>query len=89
MAITCGCVCRNEGQFPSHIQSYMQLGKRLKSFLVYLNVAHIVPDKRLTQLMNDLFGVQICKRSIENSLKEAVKKRESCVQTNHANYQTM
>lgn len=73
MAITCGCGCRNEGQFPSHIQSYMQLGKRLKSFLVYLNVAHSVPYKRLTQLMNDLFGVQICKRSVENSLKEAAK----------------
>ena len=74
MAITCYCGQRQMGQFPEDVTAYVQLGKRLKSFLVYLNVAHVLPYDRLTQVMRDLFGIRICKRSIENSLEEAATK---------------
>jgi transposase len=64
MAITCQCGQR-------------QLAQRLKSFLVYLNITHVLPYARLTQLMNDLFDIQICKRSIENALEETATKAMS------------
>ena len=63
MAITCQCGQRHLGQFPDHVTAHLQLAQRLKSFLVYLNVTHVLPYARLTQLMNDLFDIQICKRS--------------------------
>ena len=74
MGITCQCGQRHVGQFPDHVTAHLQLAQRLKSFLVYLNVAHVLPYARLTQLMNDLFGIQICKRSIENALEETATK---------------
>jgi len=74
MAITCHCGQHHVGQFPGHVTAYVQLGKQLKSFLIYLNVAHVLPYDRLTQVMTDLFGIRICKRSIENSLEEAATK---------------
>jgi hypothetical protein len=74
MAITCHCGQPHVGQFPGHVTAYVPLGKQLKSFLIYLNVAHVLPYDRLTQVMTDLFGIRICKRSIENSLEEAATK---------------
>lgn len=72
--IKCSCGTCNTGQFPEHVKSSLQLGQQLKSFLIYLNVAQLIPFKRLTEMMKDLFSVSICKRSIENSLEQAATK---------------
>jgi transposase len=74
IAITCSCGHCNMGQFPEQVKGHVQLGQKLKSFLVYLNVSQLLPYKRLTQLMDDLFNIKICKRSVENSLEEATTK---------------
>ena len=76
MAITCSCGHYQTGQFPEDIRAHIQLGSHLKSFLVYLNVAQLIPYKRLTDVMSDLFGTRVCKRSIENSLEQAATKAE-------------
>jgi transposase len=76
MAITCSCGHCQTGQFPKNIRAHVQLGACLKSFFVYLNVAQLIPYKRLTNVMSDLFGIRVCKRSIENSLEEAATKAE-------------
>ena len=56
------------------MKSSLQLGQQLKAFLIYLNVAQLIPFKRLTEMMKDLFNVSVCKRSIENSLEQAATK---------------
>ena len=72
--VTCQCGKVHTGQFPETIKAYVQIGSVLKSMLVYFNVQHVIPYQRLTQIMNDLFGVKICKRTIENTLIEGGNK---------------
>ena len=41
--VKCSCGTCNTGQFPEHVKSSLQLGQQLKSFLIYLNVAQLIP----------------------------------------------
>lgn len=72
--ILCQCGHPNQGQFPAHITGSLQIGQRMKSFLIYLNVMQLIPYKRLTLLCRDLFQFDLCTRSIENTLEEAATK---------------
>jgi len=74
ISVRCKCGHRNEGKFPEHIQAPMQLGKNTQALLVYLNVAQLIPLKRLQVLCSDLFGLNLCKRSIENILQRCYEK---------------
>src|SRR4030042_6650172 len=67
--IKCTCGHCNKGEFPEHIKSPMQIGQNLKSFIVYLNTAHYLPYKRLTQLVKDLLNFHLNKVTIENALE--------------------
>lgn len=67
----CKCGHRNRGTFPKYVKAPMQTGSNIQSFLVYLNVAQIIPLKRLKILCEDLFNLTICKRTIENVLEKA------------------
>jgi len=64
----CSCGCINQGKFPDNIQSYVQIGANAQAFLVYLNVAQLIPFKRLKDIANDLFGFPISEGSIDNIL---------------------
>ncbi len=77
VSILCECGHCNVGQFPEHIQASVQIGQKMRSFLIYLNVKQVIPYKRLTELCTDLFGFNLCKRSIENALEEAAIKGQS------------
>ena len=67
----CPCGCWNEGQFPDPIKAPIQIGPNARSFLVYLNIAHLIPYRRLTQISQDLFQCPISEGSIDNALEEA------------------
>jgi len=51
-----------------------QYGIRLKSLISYLNVYHILPYKRLTELVKHLYGIQISQGTISNFNKELQSK---------------
>jgi len=57
--IKCTCGHCNKGEFPKHIASPMQIGQNLKSFIVYLNISHYIPFKRLKQLIKDLLNIPV------------------------------
>jgi transposase len=73
----CECGCINTGVFPEHITAPIQIGDNAKSFMIYLNIAHLLPYKRLTTLTEDLFGFSISEGSIENILETAGEKAKS------------
>ncbi len=66
--IRCSCGHPNKGEFPDYIKSPFQLGQNLKSFIVYLNTAHYIPYKRLSQLVDDLLNIHISEGTIDNTL---------------------
>jgi len=74
MEVKCPCGTCNSGTFPEHIKASFQLGQQLKSCLIYLNVAPLIPFKGLTNMMVDLFKIKVCQRRVENSLEPAATK---------------
>lgn len=45
--------------FPDGVDAPTQYGVSLKSMAVYLQHQHFIPEKRMQQLLDDLFGVHI------------------------------
>lgn len=50
--------CRGltKAAFPEGVTSPVQYGPRIKATAVYLNVQQLIPEDRVAQVMNDLFG---------------------------------
>lgn len=74
LGITCSCGHCNKGAYPERIKAPFQIGRNMKSFLVYLNIGQLIPYKRLEQLCQDIFNFKLCTRTIENTLEEAYQK---------------
>ena len=74
IGIKCKCGNCNYGKFPDDIKSSVQIGKNIKSFMVYLNIYQSIPYKRLSKLSKDILGFDISQRSIEKILTLAAKK---------------
>ena len=55
--------------FPDDVKAPIQYGKGLKAFLVYLYDWHFIPNDRLVQLVNDLFGFRISPATIDAARK--------------------
>lgn len=75
--IKCSCGHCNKGVFPNNINSPMQLGVNIKSFITYLNIAHKLPYYRLKKIMSDMLNIQISEGSIENVLEKCGEKSDS------------
>ena len=68
-AVYCCAGCRGEtkADFPDGVISSAQYGERVRAAAVYLNVQQLVPEDRVAQAMNDLFGAQsLCSASVTN-----------------------
>ena len=58
-----------QAAFPDDVKAPTQYGKGLKAFLVYLYDWHFIPNDRLVQLVNDLFGFRISLATIDAARK--------------------
>ncbi len=59
-AYTCGCAssgAQTRANFPDDVAAPVQYGSRLASFVVYLLHAQFLPERRVVEVMADLFGV--------------------------------
>ena len=75
--IKCSCGHCNNGVFPNNINSQMQFGINIKTFITYLNIAHKIPYHRLGKIMVDMLNIQISEGSIENILEKCREKSNS------------
>ena len=57
----CKCTCGKmvENDFPVGVDSPVRYGKNIETLIGYLNVRQYLPFKRLQEMMNDIFAVQI------------------------------
>jgi transposase len=63
------CACVTRGRFPEHVTQPTQYGDRLSGLLVYLTVFQMLPNERLTELMNDLLGTSPAEGTIHHALE--------------------
>src|SRR5271168_5152878 len=59
--------CRGETKaaFPEGVISSTQYGERIRAAAIYLNVQQLIPEDRVAQALNDLFGApQLCPASV-------------------------
>jgi transposase len=53
----CGCAAR--GEFPEEVTQPVQYGRRLLALVVYLNQYQLLPKKRVTELVADVWGATL------------------------------
>jgi transposase len=58
-ACRCGCGTVTKAEFPKGVGAPVQYGERIRGHAIYLNGGQLVPEDRVAQAMNDLFGVSI------------------------------
>src|SRR5664279_787685 len=58
-ACWCGCGTVTKGEFPRGVGAPVQYGERVRGCAIYLSGVQLVPEDRVAQTMNDLFGMTI------------------------------
>jgi transposase len=53
------CVAETKADFPAGVAAPAQYGERIRAAAVYLNVQQLIPEDRVAQTMNDLFGAPL------------------------------
>ena len=81
---SCGHI--NTAAFPVGINAPVQYGNRLKSIIVYLKGYQLLPFKRTTELLSDLFNVNLSQGTLDNItrsssdiLREPLKQIADCI----------
>ena len=69
--VCAGCGKTHKASFPSGINGTASYGDNMQAILTYLNAYQLLPMKRTTELMWDLFGVKVSQGTIVNSAAEA------------------
>jgi transposase len=72
----CTCTCGKvvESDFPAHVDSPVKYGKGIESLIGYLSVRQYLPFKRLQEMLNDIFAVQISEGGLHCLLKRLAYK---------------
>ncbi len=73
----CGHVTR--AGFPEGINAHTQYGERIKNVVVYLQNYQLLPEDRLAEGMNDLFGVPLTTGTIANICRRAADRLRDTV----------
>jgi transposase len=65
-AHTCGCSCGayTQADFPDGVTAPVQYGPRIAALAVYLQTYHFIPEDRLTELLKELYGIDISTATI-------------------------
>lgn len=63
------CQRKAEGQFPQRVKAPVQYGVRIKAISAYLQHQHFIPEKRLSEIFQDVFGCPISEGTIVNQSK--------------------
>jgi transposase len=67
----CACGQRHTALFPKGADAPVQYGARIRAIVAYLSSYQLLPQKRTTEAMADLFGVRLSEGTVNNILKQA------------------
>lgn len=63
------CQRKVQGSFPQSVKAPVQYGVRLKAISAYLYHQHFIPENRLSEIVEDLFGCPMSEGTIANHSK--------------------
>lgn len=69
------CQQKLQGCFPEAVKAPVQYGGRVKAVLTYLQHQHFIPENRLSEILQDVFGCRMSEATIANTsqwLAEAI-----------------
>jgi transposase len=72
------CEKKHKAEFPAEVTSPAQYGNRMKTFVAMLNVVCSVSIAKISQLVEDLFGVSINEGTIVSFSKQLFDKLDDC-----------
>jgi transposase len=70
----CACGKIYTAPFPMGVNAPVQYGKRIRAYIVYLSTYQLLPQKRTTEALRDMFGVEISEGTVNNILRQAHQK---------------
>lgn len=73
------CVCGrvHTADFPPGVNAPLQYGPNIRSMLVYFSQYQLLPQRRITEAMADLFGVTISQATVNTAIEEAYQRLEA------------
>ena len=69
MQVKCSCGHCCKGEFPEDVNAPVVYGPNITAFVCYLSIYQNVPFKRLTHLLESIFGLHISEGTVSNMLK--------------------
>jgi transposase len=72
----CSCGREQSADFPLHVNAPVQYGKNLEALVGYLSVGQYIPYKRMTELLSDVFSVNLSQGTVDNMLNRLGQKAE-------------
>jgi transposase len=73
----CACGRQHTAAFPASVDAPVQYGERIRAIMVYLSSYQLLPQKRTTELLHDLFGVPISEGTLNNTVMQAHARLEN------------
>ncbi|MFT4553643.1 MAG: transposase [Chlamydiales bacterium] len=70
----CGDI--SKGSFPGNVTAYTQYGDRIQALAAYFSHQHFLPFDRLSQMLNDIFGIAISPGTCVNIDRRLFEKLE-------------
>lgn len=71
------CGIENKGEFPIDVTSTIQYGSGVKGLMVYLMEGQLLPTQRVSELLNAVFGCEVCEATLYNARQACYEGLES------------
>lgn len=69
---SCGHCCQME--FPKDVRSRVSYGTNIRALVTYLSCVQYVPYKRVTEVLQDCFGISLSQGTVDNILQDISQK---------------
>jgi transposase len=77
----CSCSQVNIVEFPSTVTAQVCYGSNLQALVTYMSVCQQIPYKRMTQMLNEIFGVSVSEGTVKNILDRIEKRLTPAYET--------
>lgn len=74
MECECDCGCRCRGEFPAEAAAPVSYGPNVSALIGYMSTLQAIPFKRMVDILNNLFGLNMSQGTVSNILRRMQKK---------------
>ena len=70
----CECGMYHTAKFPDGVDAPVQYGERIRAIMLYFSSYQLIPQKRVTEAMCDLFGISLSEGTLNNILQKGYER---------------